>query len=228
VSEAEAKYNDRQRIIRVTAAKSLLKEELSKVNPCLPSVAAFRKAAYGDESTATTSGAPGDIEREESAMVVESFSGFGSIPTRETVEDTGITPEAKENVHSAVIVVGEGEETVSDDDEMSVGESESGGSGDYSGGSRSSSDGESIVSTTNRKRPADESPERDSTGTNRKGFPGASTRSEVGCRVHLPNVGEIAPPSIPVVAATSDTAPCGTERETGTIPMEVWICWEQP
>jgi len=218
VSHAEAKYNARQRIIRVTAAMSLLKEELAKVNPCLPSVAAFRKAAYGDESTTTNSGAPGDIEREETATVVESFLGLGSIPTRETAEDTRITPKAKENVDSAVILVGEREETVSDDDEMSVGESESGGSEDFSGGSRSTSDGESIVSKNSRKKPADESPERDSTGTNRTG---AVTRSEAGCRVHLPNAGKIAPLSTPIVAVTSDTAPSGTEKETGTIPMDV-------
>jgi len=215
VSQAEAKYKARQRIIRVTAAKSFLEEELAKVKPCLSSVAAFRKAAYGDESTATTSGAPGDIEREESAMVVESLLGLGSIPTRETAEDTGITPEAKEIVDSAVIVVGDREETVSDDDEMSVGDSESEGSEDFSGGSRSISDGKSIVSKNSRKRPADESPERDLARTNRKGFPGAVTRSD------LPNAGKIATLSTPIAATTPDTAPSVAERETWTIPMDI-------
>jgi len=118
-------------------------------------------------------------------------------------------------------VVGDREETVSDDDEMSVGESESGGSEDFSGGSRSISDGESIVSKNSRKSPAAESPERDLTGTNRKGFPGAVTRSEAGCRVHLPNAGKIATLSTPIAATMPDTAPSGTEIETGTSPMDI-------
>jgi len=221
VTQAEAKYNARQGIIRVTAAKSLLEEELAKVKPCLPSVVAFRKAAYGDESPATTSGAPDAIEREESAMVVKSLLCLGSIPTRETAEDTGITPEAKEIVDSAVIVVGDREETVSDDDEMSVGDSKSESSEDFSGGSHSISDGESIVSKNSRKRGADESPERDLAGTNWKGFPGAVTRSEAGCRVHLPNAGKTATPSTTTAALMPDTATSVAERETGTIPMDI-------
>jgi len=141
VSQAEAKYNARQKLIRVTAAKSLLKEELEKVNPCLPSVSAFRKAAYGDKSADATSGEPGDMER--------------------------------------------------------VG----------------------IFHRSSRKKPADDSPERESTGTNRKGFPGAVTRSEAGCRVHLPNAGKVALLSTLITAVTSATAPNGMEIETRMTPM---------
>jgi len=137
------------------------------------------------------------------------------------VEDTGMTPEVKQNIDSAVIVVGDREETVSDDEEMSVGDSESESSEDCSDGSPNISDGESPLSKNSRKRPADESPERDLVGTNRKVFPGAVTRSEAGCRVHLPNAEKTANLSIPTVATMTDTAPGVTDKEMGATPMDI-------
>jgi len=53
-SQWEIKYAERQWVTRITAAKSLLKDELRKTNPSSSSIAAFRKAAYGDESQAET------------------------------------------------------------------------------------------------------------------------------------------------------------------------------
>jgi len=50
----EIKYAERQPVTRITAAKSLLNDELKKMNPSSKSIAAFRKAAYGDESKAET------------------------------------------------------------------------------------------------------------------------------------------------------------------------------
>jgi len=44
------KYLEKQRKTRMVAAKSLLRDELKKTNPSLVSIAAFRKAAYGEES----------------------------------------------------------------------------------------------------------------------------------------------------------------------------------
>jgi len=77
---------------------------------------------------------------------------------------------------------------LSDDDAMSVGDSEEDetGTDEFSGESGSSSCGESIVSRTNRKRMAEESSEREPAGTSRKEFPGAVTRSEGGCRIYVP------------------------------------------
>jgi len=53
------------RVTRITAAKSLLRDELKKVHPSNTSIAAFRKAAYGDESG-------GEVEQIVEALVVVS------------------------------------------------------------------------------------------------------------------------------------------------------------
>jgi len=53
-SQREIKHAERQRVTRITAAKSLVKDELRKTNPSSASIAAFHKATYGDESQAET------------------------------------------------------------------------------------------------------------------------------------------------------------------------------
>jgi len=48
-----ARCVEKQRVIRITVSESLLKEELAKDNLSLASIAAFRKAAYGDENSSS-------------------------------------------------------------------------------------------------------------------------------------------------------------------------------
>jgi len=81
--------------------------------------------------------------------------------------------------------------TISEDKVMSIGESEDeeDESDSFSASGRSTSRGESARSRSSRKRPADESLERDMPVTARRGFPGVVTRSEAGCRIHQPNTG---------------------------------------
>jgi len=91
-------------------------------------------------------------------------------------------------IESEMEVTGEVEIAISEDVEMSNGETEE-EEAEYSssdGSSESSESGESLSSTRSRKRPAEESPEREPPETIRKEFPGTVTRSEGGCRIHLP------------------------------------------
>jgi len=187
VSRAEAKYNENQRRIRIIDAKSLLKEELAKVNSSLASVPHFRRVAYGDESIATTTAVQDDVVIEETGKVADVMTVAGSTSIRQDCGDTGVLPEVPKEPESEIGAHEEIEIATSDKDAMSVGESEEEMSDDFSVSGHSTSGGESVLSKGSRKRPADESPEREPTGTTRKGFPGVVTRSEAGCRVHLPS-----------------------------------------
>jgi len=77
---------------------------------------------------------------------------------------------------------------VSDDAAMSIGDSDNEKeiSDKYSGTGSSSCD-ESTTSHGSRKRPTDESPERETKDTGRREFPGAVTCSEGGCRICVPH-----------------------------------------
>jgi len=165
-----AKYLEQQPKTRIVAAKSLLGDELKKTNPSMVSIAAFRKDAHGEESRgAIKSGAVQTMMQENTVgrELVLGGDGHQQIQVSEF-------PEAK-------IVM-------SDDAAMSVGDSEEEEteSDDSSGNSESSSDGDSVVSRGNRKKPATESPERGPAGTIRKEFPGMVTRSDAGCRIYVP------------------------------------------
>jgi len=95
-----------------------------------------------------------------------------------------------EGSRDPVIITDEPSEIdVSDDDAMSIGDSgnEGGISENYSG-TGSSSCGESTASRGSRKRPADESPEREPKEISRREFPGNVTRSQGGCRIYVPTV----------------------------------------
>jgi len=80
-------------------------------------------------------------------------------------------------------VQGESVVILSDDAAMSVGDSdeEESESDGFSCTDSNSSHGESTRSHGSRKRPADESPEREWDETRRREFPGIVTRSEGGC-----------------------------------------------
>jgi len=171
VQPPSVRYLEKQRTTRIVAAESLLRDELKKINPSMTSVAAFRKAAYGDESLETTDlGARRMIEQEvttETELVLE--------------EDGHKLKAQAGECHEAELVM-------SDDAEMSFGDSDEKetGSNGFSGGYASSSDGESVVNRGSRKRPAAESPDQELAETTRKEFPGTMTRSDAGCRIYVP------------------------------------------
>jgi len=178
-----ARYLEKQRTTRIIAAESLLREELAKPNPSLLSIAAFRKVAYGDEKG-------GEAESSVGRMVVWGDSGERekiALPASVTPTESSLHIEGEEAVVGTETTVGdEGGIVLSDDDAMSIGDSEEdeAGTDGFSGVSGSSSCGESIVSRTSRKRMAEESPEQEPAGTSQKKFPGAVTRSEGKCRIY--------------------------------------------
>jgi len=115
-----------------TKAESLLRDELKKINPSMTSVAAFRKAAYGDESLKTTNlGARQMIVQEVTTNTKESLTSTLPLTT-----ETELVME--EDVHKLKAQPGEcnkAELVTSDDAEMSTGGSdeEETGSDGFSG-----------------------------------------------------------------------------------------------
>jgi len=185
LSLKEARCEERMRVTRITAAKSLLKDELKKAYPSSASIAAFRKAAYGEESCGETSSGQGCERSDVGERIVEAL-----VVVSETIATGGKGPDKvpHEGVRETIVCRDEGTVSIgitSGDDEMSIGESDDGDemSDDYSVSGRSTSEGESVASRGNRKRRADESPEREVTGSSRKGFAGVVSRSEAGCRI---------------------------------------------
>jgi len=140
----------------------------------MTAVVAFKKAGYGDASL--------DATRSDAGQTI------GPEETTETEivmkEDGGKTKTQSIECDGAEIIT-------SDDAEMSVGDSDGKetGSDGTSEGSTSSRDGESVTSQGSRKRPGDESPERETVTTTRKEFPGNLTRSNAGCRIYVPVTG---------------------------------------
>jgi len=216
----EARYEERMRVTRITAAKSLLRDELKKVHPSNASIATFRKAAYGDESCGETSSGQGGGRSDVVERTVETL-----VVVSETIATGGKGPDKvpPKEVQEAIVCGNEGTASggiTSEDDEMSIGESDDGGeiSDDYSVSGQSTSEGESVVSRGNRKRRADESSEREVTGSIRKGFPGVVSRSEAGCRIHIPSTAGATTVSkvTPEIAVEARTAtPITTAEMTG-------------
>jgi len=101
--------------------------------------------------------------------------------------------------------------SISEEEIMSIEDSEEGEDGSDGFSDRSSSEGESVKSLGSRKRRADESPKREETESGRRGFPGVVLRSEAGCRIHLPsttvdaNAAPNAAPDIPTMPTTEGT-----------------------
>jgi len=218
-SRAKAKYNARQRMIRVIAAKSLLREELAKVNPLPASVSAFRKAAYGDESVGPTKEESGSVVKEE-LVTGAGVLGVSEQPSMRA-EDGGAAAatDVQRDVEPEEAATEEVEETVSEEEAMSVGDSDGETSDGFSGSGRSTSDGESLRSKGSRKRPADDSPERESTEVPRRGFPGEITRSEAGCRVHIPHATGSAASAMGSVGVTTDIVLSNTVNEVVDLSM---------
>jgi len=181
-----AEVIEKQRVLRIIVAKTMLGEELAKSEPLPASLAVYRKAAFGTE---TPDG--------EEASATTTVKGTPEI----CAEDTGVEifPNALsqtttiEELRDPVIITDEPSEIeVSDDAAMSIGDSDNEGgiSEDYSG-TGSSSCGESTTSRGSRKRTADESPEREPKEISRREFPGNVTRSKGGCRIYVPTAASV-------------------------------------
>jgi len=158
---------------------------LKKINPSMTSVAAFRKAAYGDESLETTDLGVGRMLVQEVTTNTE-----GSLTsTRPLTTETELVMKGDgRKLKAQAGQCDEAEIVTSDDAEMSIGDldEEETGSDGFSGSDASSSGGESVVSRGSRKRLADESPDRQPADMIHKEFPGTVTRSHAGCRIYVP------------------------------------------
>jgi len=126
--------------------------------------------AYGDESIATTTAGQDDVVMEETVKVADVMPVAGSTSIRQGWGDTGVLSEIPKEPESEIGTHEEIEIATSDEEAISVGESEEEMSDDFIVSGHSTSGGESVLSKGSRKRPADESPERESTGTTRKRF----------------------------------------------------------
>jgi len=206
--QPSARYIEKQRVIRITAAESLLNEELAKNNPLLTSTAAFRKAAYGDESHKKTGQDRKQIVTTKTplAAVVDSVTGPTRISTSQTsaliLSEVSLGDEANMDMCTGNEVV------LSDEEEMSLGESgkeEEGVSDGFSRSDGGSSYCESVTSRGSRKRQADGSPEREPAETTRKEFPRMTTCSEGGCRIYVPSA---------MIGTTTETGAQGVESTT--------------
>jgi len=217
--QPSARYIEKQRVIRITAAESLLKEELAKNNPSLTSIAAFRKAAYGDESHKKTGQDKEQIvtTKTPTAAVVHSVAGPTRLSTSQT--SASILSEVSLGNEANMDVCTGNEVVLSDEEEMSLGESEEEEEEVSDGFSRSdggSSYCESVTSRGSRKRQADGSPEREPAETTRKEFPWMATRSKGGCRIYVPPamIGTMTETGAQGVEPTTKTGSQGVEPTT--------------
>jgi len=177
-----AKFMERQRITRITAAESLISDELKKANLSEASLAAFRKAAY--EAGGVQEPDLSVEMREEIVQTREELIfPLRVLPIAElAVKGNGRQSKLPEGgvVDTGTVAADEAEMSIDEYDEE---QSSSDGS---SGSGNSGSDGESVVSRGGRKRTTEESPERELAETTRKSFPGTVTRSDAGCRIYVP------------------------------------------
>jgi len=157
-----ARVIEKQRMTHILVAKSMLEEELAKY--------------VRDESTDIEIGGATEI------VLFATTDDPIIIDTRATIANE-IESEATREVVFHMDERGENEA-------LSIGNSdkEEEGSDGFSQSGSSSSRGESTLSRGSRKRPADESPEREPNETSRRNFPGTVTRSEGGCRIYVPPV----------------------------------------
>jgi len=140
-----------------------------------------------------------------------------------------VDKEVLNEVEVPMDVQGESLVILSDDAAMSVGDSdeEESESDGFSHTDSNCSHGELTRSHGSRKRPADESPEREWDETRRREFPGIVTRSEGGCRIHVPpsiraGALEVMEQLITFPALTTDTTAvaCATETTPAADTME--------
>jgi len=158
--QLEAKYMEKQRVIWIIAAKSLLEEELAKAESSWASVATFGAAAGDGEEPG--SGNVVDVRRaaregppaqSDTATTVTTLTIEAPVPGTTTMSQP----------RAAIELQTEAPSVISDDAPMSIGDSEeegseSDGSDGFSHSGSGISRGDSTVSRGSRKRPADESP----------------------------------------------------------------------
>jgi len=194
-------------VTRILVAKTMLGEELSKSDPSPASLAVYRKAAFGTET-------PGG----EEASATTTVEGTPKNCAEDTVVE--ILPKALsqtttiEGLRDPVLFTDEPSEIeLSDDAAISIGDSdnEEGISEDYSG-TGSSSCGESMTSRGSRKRPADESPERETKEISRREFPGNVTRSEGWCRIYVQTTASVNATLAGQLNATATEIPAATNE----------------
>jgi len=172
-----ARVIEKQWMMRILVAKSMLEEELAKDDPSAASVAVLKSAVYGRDE-------PKDAAIVSVEIAAATTAGTISISDTQTTISGALEPE----VTCEIKPMGEGNEGLTSDDvAMFVGDSkeEEDGSNGFSRSSSTRSHCESTLSRGRRKRPADESPEREQKENSRRDFPGIVTRSEGGCRIYV-------------------------------------------
>jgi len=161
---------------------------LAKAEPSWASVATFRAAAGDGEEPG--SGEVVDVRR----AVREGQPTQSDTPTTVntlTMEAPVPCMTAMSQPRAIIELQAEAPSVISDDALMSIGDSEeegseSDGSDGFSHSGSGICRGDSTVSRGSRKRPADESPERELGETSRREFSGLITHSEGGCRIYVP------------------------------------------
>jgi len=138
----EIQCAERQRLTRIIAAKSLLSDELKKVNPSSFSLAAFRKAGYEEENKDLPRLGTGG-ETTDRAIGINVAASVEIIPSKMRAEDSMIIPivdmrfgEVKAEMQQEIEI------SISEEEIMSIGDSEDGENGSDGFSDRSSSEGE--------------------------------------------------------------------------------------
>jgi len=182
---------------QITVAEVLSKEDFAKNMSSSAAVVIFRDAAAADDKSEREN-ADIKVRTTEVIPLVSCDEVMGNAESRiiTTPETSYITSGVLTGVHNEATPEPElpthgqyeTEIVVSDDIAMSVGDSEEEEEDESDGFSRtgsSSSRCESVPSRGSRKRPADESPERELRENLHGGFPGVVSRSEAGCRIYV-------------------------------------------
>jgi len=183
-----------------------LNDELKKINPSSVSIAAFRRAAYGDKSKAETNLDTGG-ETTEGASCADVATSKIIVPSEMRVGESVPMLTVDVQPREVEVNVQQGNEiSISEEEVMSIGDSEEGEDGSDRFSDHSISEGESFRSQESRKRRADGSREGEVTGSVRREFPGVVSRSEAGCRIYLP-------PTTEKANAASDAPMPSTTKE---------------
>jgi len=189
--------NEKRRALRDVEVALAMREHLAVTDPGLVMASSLLSAVRGQprapetktggKIVATSASRP---SRAETSPSTGRYRGGGDVESDSEPETTD------------VVVV---DDTEKSEGEMSGDESSS----ESSSGGSSSDSGRSRVS---RKRAADGSPEREYIERGRQPFPGATSRSTGGCRVHLPT---------PEAAECATTEALSANRETTTVVHDV-------
>jgi len=180
--------SEKRRMLREIDVATAIREHLAETNPKLTTATSFLEAVCGrtyapkkgkaSESTAASVGELGTMGMLSHATVLSSkvVSGLWGLASGDKRRGGGDVESDSDREMTDVLVLG--------DTEMSEGETS-----DNESGSRSSSGGSSYSSghsRASRKPAAEDSLEREPRGIERRPFPGATSRGEGGCRIHLP------------------------------------------